>query len=252
MIIGMSSTRNWYKYLLTNLFAILSNNKVDKFYLFIEDDYIDELDILKKRFNTEFICKNIDNNIFDKYIEKDCPNTNINTRFSRCSLSRILIPKEVNEDKILYLDVDALTIADISELWNIDLGDNYVAGTIDTNTMNLRNIDPSEPYINSGVLLMNLKLIRENHIDDKLLDMINNESLRYADQDAINAICKNHMYIFSEEFNSSTCTKLLDNKDDIKIIHYIMKKVDWVRNHKYSEIWYQYEDLYQKFKEEQA
>ena len=52
MIIGMSCTRNWYKYLLTNIFAILSNNKVDKIYLFIEDDYIEELDVFKRKFET--------------------------------------------------------------------------------------------------------------------------------------------------------------------------------------------------------
>ena len=134
MIIGMSCTRNWYKYLLTNIFAILSNNKVKKIYLFIEDDYIQDLDLFKSVFETEFECINI-NNIFYKYINKNSPNTNINTRYTRCTLSRLFFPKEIKENKVLYLDVDALVISNISELWNIDLEQNYVAGTIDSGMM---------------------------------------------------------------------------------------------------------------------
>ena len=29
-----------------------------------------------------------------------------------------------------------------------------------------------------------------------------------------------------------------------------MKKENWVKNHKYNELWYEYEDLYKKFKKE--
>ena len=255
MIIGMSCTRNWYKYLLTNIYAILSNNKVEKIYLYIEDDYIEELDLFKNKFETKFECVNIDN-IFYKYIDKDSPNTNINTRYTRCTLSRLFFPKEVKEDKILYLDVDALVVSDISDLWNIDLGDNYVAGTVDSGMMKdgvvyLKFIDSNIPYINAGVLLMNLALIRTEKIDEKWLDMINHERLMYTDQDAVNATCKDHIYIFPEKYNSSLSTKLLEDKNEIKIMHYTMKKEDWVRNHKYSELWYEYEELYEKFKKEQ-
>lgn len=253
MIIGMSSTRTWYKYLLINIYAILCNNNVEKIYLFIEDDYIDELEILKKKFKTEFICKNLDNNIFNKYVTENCPNTNENTRFSRCTLSRLFFPKEIEEEKILYIDVDALVISDISELWNINLDNMYVAGTIDTNTMKkgglyLKYIDSNDPYINAGVLLMNLDLIRKDGIDNVFLDKLNNERYLYSDQDIINSSCKNHIHIFDPEFNSSTCTKLLDDKSKIKIMHYITRKVDWVKNHKYSEFWYEYEEAFENMK----
>ncbi len=252
MIIGMSSTRNWYKYLLTNIFAMLSNNKVKKMYLFIEDDYIEDLNLFKKEFNTEFVCINI-NNIFEKYISKDCPN--ISQRYSKCTLTRLYFPKEIKEDKVLYIDVDAIPVADLSELWNIDLGDNYVAGTPDSGmardgVVYLKYIDSHIPYINAGVLLMNLDLIRKDGIDDKWLEKINKERLMYNDQDAINSVCKGHIKLFSPEYNCSASTVLLYDKNDIKIMHYTMLKTDWVRNHKFSEIWYDYEEKYEKFKEE--
>lgn len=252
MIIGMSCTKNWYQYLLINLFAILSNNEVEKIYLFIEDDYIEELDLFKKKFKTEFVCRNL-NNIFNNYISPDC--RNISKRYSKCTLTRLFFSKEIKEDKVLYIDVDAITVADIKDLWNIDMGDCYVAGTPDSGmardgVVYLKFIDSNIPYINAGVLLMNLKLIREDKIDDKWLNMINTERLMYNDQDVINSLCKGHIHIFSPEYNSSASTELLENKEDIKIMHYTMLKTNWVRDHKYSELWYEYEEKYEDFKKD--
>lgn len=252
MIIGMSSTKNWYQYLLTNLFAILSNNIVEKIYLFIEDDYIEELDIFKKKFDTEFICINI-YDIFDKYISTNSPN--VNTRYTKCSMARLFFPKEIKEEKALYIDVDALVVSNLSDLWNINLEKNYVAGAIDSGMMRdgvvyLKYIDSNVPYINTGVLLMNLDLIRKDKIDDKWLYLINHERRMYPDQDVINTVCKEHIYIFPVEYNSSESTTLLENKEAIKIMHYTMAKKNWVRNHKYSELWYEYENLYAEFKKQ--
>lgn len=249
MIIGMSCTRNWYQYLLTNIFAILSNNKVEKFYLFIEDDYINDLDALKSHFGTEFVCKNI-HKIFDNYIKDTSPNSN--TRYTKCSMSRLLFPSEINETKILYIDVDALVVSNIEELWNIDMRDCYVAGVPDSGmkrdgVVYLKFIDSNIPYVNSGVMLMNLDLIRKDNIGNRWIERINSERFMYPDQDVINSVCKDHIYIFSSKFNSSLSTELLEDKSQIKIMHYTMAKVDWVRNHKYSELWYDYEEKYNKF-----
>jgi len=250
MIIGMGCTRNWYQNLLVNIFAILYNNKVEKFYLFIEDDYIEELNLFKIKFNTEFICKNM-NDIFFKYIDRESPN--IDTRYTKASMARLLFSKETSEERILYLDVDALVVSNIKDLWNINLGECYVAGVPDSGmkrdgVVYLKFIDSNIPYINSGVLLMNLKLIRERKIDDKWFNIINTERRMYPDQDVINSICKDHIYIMDPEFNSSASTELLEDVSKIKIMHYTMKKENWVSEHKNSEIWYKYQSLYEKFK----
>jgi len=41
---------------------------------------------------------------------------------------------------------------------------------------------------------------------------------------------------------------LLEDVSKIKIMHYTMKKENWVSEHKNSEIWYKYQSLYEKFK----
>lgn len=45
MIVAICSTRNWYFYLATELYALFKHNEVAKVYLFIEDDEISYLKI---------------------------------------------------------------------------------------------------------------------------------------------------------------------------------------------------------------
>ena len=100
-----------------------------------------------------------------------------------------------NVDKMLYMDSDTLVQSDLSELFNTDVS-NYVLGAV-------RDMAPTEDldsyagkyvrefkekylaynlYVNSGVLLMNLKNMAASEQD---LANVNLE-LRYPDQDIIN------------------------------------------------------------------
>ena len=109
MIVAICCTRNWYIYLATELYALFKHNKVKKVYLFIEDD---EISYLKDK-RVEFI--NI--NKTPKYITKQSPN--YNTKYSKMSYIRCYFSKILNEDKILYIDADAIVIDDIKNLWNM-------------------------------------------------------------------------------------------------------------------------------------
>ena len=55
------------------------------------------------------------------------------------------------------------------------------------------------PYINAGVLLINLKLWRKDNLSFKLTDAIekNKENFLLGDQDAINFVCKNKIKIMA-------------------------------------------------------
>ncbi len=78
------------------------------------------------------------------------------------------LPKEI--DKVLYLDVDTIVCQDLSELYNSDI-DGYGIGAVLDNSYYAAldyyerlGYSPSLGYINSGVLLMNLKYWREYRI----------------------------------------------------------------------------------------
>jgi lipopolysaccharide biosynthesis glycosyltransferase len=52
------------------------------------------------------------------------------------------------------------------------------------------NLPKSSPYINSGVLVLNLKKMREKNIENKFFNFVekNNFAIRNVDQDVINLV----------------------------------------------------------------
>ena len=229
MVIAMCCTRNWYIYLATELYALFKHNKVKKVYLFIEDDKISYL----KDKRIEFI--NV--NKIPEYITKESPN--YNTKYSKLSYLRCYFSKILNEDKILYIDADAIVVDDISDLWNIDLEDNVLVGVHEggewNNHLNTYGLD--DTYINSGVLLMDLKKLRKEKLDDSMIYLLNHNWYAYPDQDVINLVCRNRIKHISNIYNSTETTGIVDNA---KIIHYIRGNKGWIKTSLRSEIWYNY------------
>ena len=88
------------------MYALFKHNNIEKVYLFIEDDTIPFI----KNDKVHFInCKNLPN-----YISKDSPN--YNSIYTQMSFLRCYFSKILNEDKILYIDADAIVVDNIQEL----------------------------------------------------------------------------------------------------------------------------------------
>ena len=104
-------------------------------------------------------------------------------------------------DKILYLDSDTLVRASLTDLFNIDLSDNYVA-TYNykcPNYMNLKN----NSYFNSGVILLNCKTWREEKVSKKIKEYVKayGHTVKCADQDVLNFVCDSRKFYLPEEYN---------------------------------------------------
>lgn len=229
MKIVICCTRNWYIHLATMLYALFKHNKIEKVYLFIEDD---EISYLKDK-RIEFI--NI--NKTQDYISKNSPN--YYTKYTKLSLIRCYFSKILKEDKILYIDADALVVDNIEELWNIDLEGYVLAGVREEGEwdkhLGIEGLNGK--YINSGVLLINLKKIKEEKLDDEMIYLLNKNKYAYPDQDVINIICKNKIKYIEPIYNSAITTGIVDNA---KIIHYIRDDKGWISGKFRSEIWYNY------------
>ena len=93
--------------------------------------------------------------------------------------------------RVIYLDCDLIIRHSLAEIWDVDLEGFAGAGVREPGTERHADLDiPAElPYINSGVLLINLSYWRSHGVRDILLSFIERhpEKLRYWDQDAINA-----------------------------------------------------------------
>ena len=104
-----------------------------------------------------------------------------------------LLPKELN--KCIFLDVDICVCKDLSEIFNIDIKDNYIAGVLDpdfylSEEQNCKrlNISSMKQYVNLGMLIMNLKQMRRNNMTQKFIEL-SIRNYEFHGKDIINVAC---------------------------------------------------------------
>ncbi|MBQ9780571.1 MAG: lipopolysaccharide biosynthesis protein [Clostridia bacterium] len=163
-------------------------------------------------------------------------------------------------DKLLYLDVDILFNRDIHLLYDTDVSDFEYAAARDHYGKYL--INPN--YVNAGVLLFNLRRMKETGLLTKARSLIKTKKLVFADQSAI--------------IRSTTKKKMLPQKfNDQKFLHkhtvvrHFSKRLFWLpyphtdnikqwhvsRVHKifryfvFDDILFEYLYLIEKFKREE-
>lgn len=99
-------------------------------------------------------------------------------------------------ERVLYLDPDMVVNGPLDDLWELDLGDNWFGAASHVakglewmNAVRLQSETPG-PYINSGVLLMNLSLLRREQQLQPVLDYVRDHwrTLFLPDQDIISAL----------------------------------------------------------------
>ena len=162
-------------------------------YTAITDEQIEFLQDVIKSKNTENKITKIDvTEIYETEFGKCVNETAYCTPYT---LLRLLADKIENiPDKLLYLDIDMMAASDISELYNIDITDyEYAAVKEKYGSIFIR-----PDYINAGMLLLNMKKIKETGMLRKSRELIKTKKMLFADQDAI--------------FRSTTKKKLLPRK----------------------------------------
>ena len=124
-----------------------------------------------------------------------------------------------NLSKILYIDCDTLILKDLNELYNLDIGNNYMLGTLEAIAGSFfRGKKFDYDYINSGVLLMNLTKMRNDKIYEKFkeyaLNSSNRENIVFGDQCLINIICKGKIGILKPKYSS---INIYDSSNQLKL-----------------------------------
>jgi lipopolysaccharide biosynthesis glycosyltransferase len=253
MIVALSCTETWYHYLMVDIYSMLECTKtIKKIYLLIETNNPNDVPYLnklqEKYKEVEFVLIDL-----KRYIEENLINSpNVDTIYSNFSFGRLLLPDIVVEDKVLYIDTDAIVRRDISAVWNYNIDDYYLAGVkdygiFDDNIIEKYNIEGK--YVNSGFVVFNLKMIREENIKEQWFNIINNWELTFPDQDALNIVCQHKELYIPSVYNSSEYGGLritLDpmNKSLIKVYHFAGPKTHWVVDRLYGEEWYDAEEKF--------
>ena len=159
---------------------------------------------LLKRLNTE----TVDIDIIDKS-DLVCQYAHIdqNRHVTPSALLKFFLPDIFpNLNKILYLDSDIILQKGFEDIFNTELGNSYAAVVKDIlcklnrKHMIKFNIN-NDFYFNTGVLLLNLKKMREENIAQKLIDYRINNKNYFMDQDTFNAVIGSNVKYISYKYN---------------------------------------------------
>lgn len=185
-----------------------------------EDGYEKLISISENNFTIDILKVKIDE--YEK-LAKTCLIKDI--RVTRSALYKFDIANILrNLDKVLYLDGDILINKDISELFDIDLSEDYVAAVDEmgdtylqdgTSELAARIGIQDRKYFNSGVLLLNLKKIRQDKITEKLVKYRRERKNYFMDQDALNAIMGTKRISLPPNYNFRTAVLDVMNIEEI-------------------------------------
>lgn len=232
--IAMSLNSKYVYILLVSMTSILFNcNKNETFIKFhilctpdVNDTTILKIKSLMKQFpeNLELIFYNMGKNFISK---KD------NYR-SQATYYRLILPIIINSDRIIYLDGDTLSFKDLKEMYNSNFDDNYVLGFLGFVSWGLDYLGiKANNWINAGVLLLNLKKIREDNKCNELLRSIkskiklnndDNTVINYALYPKIGKLdAKYVIFNFLDRMDIKVYSKYLRQKINISKLEYAIK-----------------------------
>lgn len=227
---------DWLKYVQIEMFALLSNNKVDKVYLLSDGEQdLSEIDKIFERFHANYV-----------YIDMAeaatmLNNVNVDSRFTKYTLYRLLLPYVVPEKKVLYIDADAIVVDRISDFYSIEIDTMAGCEDIGIARCHKTNIGMTEdsPYLNAGVVLLNLENVGK--LADKWVQMANATRYIGHDQDIWNITMHKHSKIMPNDYNSSLSTGFSEN---IKVCHYAGEKPWNNKNVPHYDIWEEWSNKY--------
>ena len=247
--IVLSSDDNYAPFMYTTLLSILKNSYAKTFYVFfllVPPNFSNKYQNLILKLTNIYKCSIhfiIIKNSFE-YITLKISHITLST-FYRLLIGDLL-PLEI--DKCIYLDTDIYVAKDLSELYNIDIEDYYIAGVISPSyyfneQVNCKrlNLPSMKKYINAGVMLMNLKQIRSDNMTLKFIELTKN-NYNSQDQDVLNVACYGKILILPPKYNAMVKTlkennpllrnlyteqEITEAKNSPFIIHYADKFKPW-------------------------
>ena len=133
---------------------------------------------------------------------------------------RLFADKVELPDKILYLDTDIMLNGNIEELYNIDISNHELGVVLDR----YGRFFLGPRYFNSGMLLMNMKKVKESNLLEKVRNYCSTKKMKFPDQSALNKLCKSKLYLprkFNEQGNPRKDT----------IVQHFSKRIVWIPFH---------------------
>lgn len=177
----------------------------------------------------------IDKNIFKNYQKTDY--------YPVSMLYTMVLAGVIPVGKLIYLDSDMVVNFSLKELWDTDLGENYIAAVEDANGKKYAKrygLKPDSKFFNTGTMLLNCKKWREDDIANRAIKIWSeNIGTKFGlDQTILNQLFENKVKFIDLKWNLQYCPinvwSTYDDKIEYKnaikspsIIHYVGDYKPW-------------------------
>jgi lipopolysaccharide biosynthesis glycosyltransferase len=140
----------------------------------------------------------------------------LNPHVTLAAYYRLLIPELLPPefDKAIYLDSDLIVLGNLGDLWDIEIGENYLLAVQDMLTpyvscpsglLNYKELGllPESRYLQSGVLVLNLQKWRSKNVTAAMMEYLQNNKqyIRWDDSDILNAVLANKWETIDPRWN---------------------------------------------------
>jgi lipopolysaccharide biosynthesis glycosyltransferase len=145
----------------------------------------------------------------------------------------VILPSSI--DRLLYLDCDTIVLDDVSQLFELDFGQNPLAAVIDPEEDKAKSPIGVLRYYNAGVLMMELDRWRDNQISQKCFDYLATPGVpaAFLDQDAINKVLEGQIFELPMRWNRQVTNLLVSDTafaslhQHVSICHFITAQKPW-------------------------
>lgn len=232
------------------LTSFFKNNNFDSHTIYFmhrntQQSNIKKIETLVKAFDSKFVSIQITEDNFKDFTATE--------RFPIEIYFRLSIPTLLpeTEERALWIDVDLIVNNSLFEFYNQPFDEKAFIACRDAyakeeHIQNL-GLTSCESYINSGVILFNLPIMRKTSLNDYYNFFVKNENvILFPDQDILNCFFENRIKVLDNDiYNVQVLEWRFNNDYDLNnasIIHYVGPFKPWSKNYTNpaAQIWDKY------------
>lgn len=170
------------------------------------------------------------------------PQILMSDRYPKSTFSRLfayeLLPPKV--EKLIYLDCDTIVMGSLEDMFNMNVEGKAFLATKDCMGKAYKRkigLKDEDTYINAGVMVMNMKRLREIPIAERMVAFVDKyaEAMTYADQEIVNGIFQEEFGIMPIEYDMQTQFVQYPYEEIVKIRHphrfYSKEEVEYGKLH---------------------
>lgn len=235
------------------LTSFLINNTSEKHTIYflhnnIQQSNIKKLENIVKRFNSDFVPLKITTERFEDFVSTERFPVNI---YYRLSIPSLL---SETEERALWLDVDLVVNDSLKNFYYQDFEEKAFVACKDIENrkehLNKLELPPDIDYINSGVILFNLPVMRQYTLNDYYdFFILHKDVIIWPDQDILNGVFANKIKVLNNDrYNVQVSNWRFNGEYDLNkvaIVHYIGNSKPWFKEYTNSAaaIWDKYHAL---------